>query len=58
MSLLRFVFVESEQMKDIQKLLCDYAAWNVEVLMHDAELEKLLDAAPSLEKVIFRLMWM
>ncbi|OJJ52157.1 hypothetical protein ASPSYDRAFT_62957 [Aspergillus sydowii CBS 593.65] len=24
-SLLRFVFVESEQMKDIQKLLCDYA---------------------------------
>lgn len=38
-SLLRFVFVESEQMKDIQKLLCDYAAWNVEVLMHDAESE-------------------
>ncbi|KAL3256746.1 hypothetical protein ABHI18_007351 [Aspergillus niger] len=57
-SLLRFVFVESEQMKDIQKLLCDYAAWNVEVLMHDSEFEKLLDAAPSLEKVIFRLMWM
>ncbi|KAJ5239888.1 hypothetical protein N7468_004507 [Penicillium chermesinum] len=40
----------------IQKLLCDYAAWNVEILMHDAGFEELLDAAPSLEKVIFRLM--
>ncbi|KAL4936308.1 hypothetical protein BDV06DRAFT_228024 [Aspergillus oleicola] len=56
-SLLRFVFVESEQMRDIQKLLCDYATWNVEVLMHDAEFQKFLDAVPSFEKVIFRSMW-
>ncbi|KAL2870126.1 uncharacterized protein BJX67DRAFT_346626 [Aspergillus lucknowensis] len=57
-SLLRFVFVESEPMKDIRKLLCDYATWNVEVLMRDVEFQKLLDAVPSLEKVIFRSMWM
>lgn len=40
-------------MKDIQKLLCDYAAWNMEVLMHDAEFQKLLDAVPPWEKASF-----
>lgn len=56
-SLLRFIFVESEQMQDVEKVMSDYAVWNVEVLMHDAEFHTLLDALPLLEKTIFRSMW-
>lgn len=41
--LLRFVFEESEYMENLQKILRDYAAWNVEILMRDVDFRLLLD---------------
>jgi hypothetical protein len=55
--LLRFVFEESEDMKNMQDILLDYAAWNIEILMCDADFPQLLERVPSLEKAIFRSMW-
>jgi hypothetical protein len=55
--LLRFIFEESEYMENMQDILRDYAVWNLEILMQDAEFDQLLDRVPSLEKAIFRSMW-
>lgn len=55
--LLRFVFEESEYMENMQDILRDYTAWNVEILMQDAGFQQLLDRVPPLEKAIFRSMW-
>ncbi|RHZ45040.1 uncharacterized protein CDV56_100457 [Aspergillus thermomutatus] len=41
--LLKFVFEESEYMQNMQDMLVDYAAWNVEILMRDADFQQLLD---------------
>ncbi|KAI9035455.1 uncharacterized protein KD926_003481 [Aspergillus affinis] len=54
---LRFVFEESECMENLQKILRDYAAWNVEILMRDTDFQQLLDRVPTLEKAIFSSMW-
>jgi hypothetical protein len=55
--LLKFVFEEIEDISDMQDVLVHYAAWNVEILMRDADFRQLLDRVPSLETAIFRLMW-
>jgi hypothetical protein len=55
--LLKFVFEEKENMHDMRDVLVHYAAWNVEILMRDADFRQLLDQVPSLEKAIFRAMW-
>jgi hypothetical protein len=44
-------------MENMQDILRDYAVWNLEILMQDAEFDQLLDRVPSLEKAIFRSMW-
>jgi hypothetical protein len=54
--LLKFVFEENEDMHDMRDVLIHYAAWNVEILMRDADFPKLIDRVPSLEKAIFRAM--
>lgn len=41
--LLRFVFEEIEYMESLQVILRDYAAWDVETLMWDADFQQLLD---------------
>ncbi|KAL4801660.1 hypothetical protein BDV18DRAFT_148488 [Aspergillus unguis] len=55
--LLKFVFEDSEYIENMHDILQDYAAWNVETLMQDADFQQLLDRVPSLQKAIFRLMW-
>lgn len=55
--LLRFVFVESEQMEDMERLLEYYVSWNVETMMQDMNFRCLLNRVPSIEKSIFRSMW-
>jgi hypothetical protein len=55
--LLKFVFEENEYKYELKVVLVDYAAWNVEILMRDADFRQLLDRVPSLEKAIFRAMW-
>ncbi|KAF5859930.1 hypothetical protein ETB97_002189 [Aspergillus alliaceus] len=40
--LLVFVFEESEHMKNLEEMLCDYMVWNVEMLMHNAEFKSFL----------------
>lgn len=55
--LLKFVFEENENMYELKVVLVDYAAWNVEILMRDADFRQLLDRVPSLERAIFRAMW-
>ncbi|KAH2790290.1 hypothetical protein KXW39_002482 [Aspergillus fumigatus] len=55
--LLKFVFEEIEDINDMQDVLVHYAAWNVEILMRDADFRQLLDRVPSLETAIFRLIW-
>lgn len=55
--LMKFVFEENEGMHDVRDTLVHYAAWNVEILMRDADFRQLLDRVPSLEKAIFRAMW-
>ncbi|KAF7164506.1 hypothetical protein CNMCM6106_001024 [Aspergillus hiratsukae] len=55
--LLKFVFEENEYMHEMQDVLVDYAAWNVEILMPDADFRQLLNRVPSLETAIFRSMW-
>lgn len=57
MELLKFVFEENEYMYELKVVLVDYAAWNVEILMRDADFRQLLDRVPSLETAIFRLIW-
>ena len=56
--LLRFVFEEIEYIESLRVVLRDYTAWNVEILMRDADFQQLLDKVPSLERAIFRSMWM
>ncbi|KAK9576872.1 hypothetical protein HCH54_001474 [Aspergillus fumigatus] len=56
--LLKFVFEENEYMYKLKVVLVDYAAWNVEILMRDADFRQLLSRVPSLETAIFRAMWM
>ncbi|EDP50806.1 hypothetical protein AFUB_071470 [Aspergillus fumigatus A1163] len=41
--LLKFVFEENEYMYELKVVLVDYAAWNVEILMQDADFRQLLD---------------
>jgi hypothetical protein len=55
--LLKFVFEDSEYMENMQDILRDYAVWNVETLMQDADFQQLLDRVPPLEKAIFHSMW-
>ncbi|KAL4780136.1 hypothetical protein BJX76DRAFT_60436 [Aspergillus varians] len=55
--LLKFVFEESEYMENMRDILRDYAVWNVEILMQDADFQELLNRVPSLEKAIFHSMW-
>jgi hypothetical protein len=55
--LLKFVFEESERLQEMQHVLVDYAAWNMEILMRDVDFQELLDRVPSLETAIFRSMW-
>jgi hypothetical protein len=55
--LLSFVFEDSEYMENMQDILQEYAVWNVEILIQDADFQQLLDRVPSLEKAIFRSMW-
>ncbi|KAB8227898.1 uncharacterized protein BDW43DRAFT_304288 [Aspergillus alliaceus] len=55
--LLSFVFEESEDMKNMQDMLLDYAAWNIEILLWDADFPQLLERIPLLENTIFRSMW-
>lgn len=50
-------FGDSEYMENMQDILQEYAVWNVEILMQDADFQRLLDRVPSLEKAIFRSMW-
>jgi hypothetical protein len=54
--LLKFIFKENEYKYELKVVLVDYAAWNVEILMQDADFQQLLDWVPSLEKAIFRAM--
>lgn len=61
-TLFKFVFeeVDSEEFEvigDIKDLLGDYALWNVESLMRDANFWFVLNGMPSLEKGLFRWMW-
>lgn len=56
-TLLKFVFEESECIEVIQMVLQHYVVWNVEILMCDADFRQLLDRVPTLEKAIFRSMW-
>ncbi|EAL90936.1 uncharacterized protein AFUA_1G16080 [Aspergillus fumigatus Af293] len=56
--LLKFVFEENEYMYELKVVLVDYAAWNVEILMRDADFRQLLSRVPFLEMAIFRAMWM
>jgi hypothetical protein len=51
------VFEDSEYMENMQDILRDYAAWNVEILMQNADFQRLLNRVPPLEKAIFRSMW-
>ncbi|KAJ5492689.1 hypothetical protein N7539_001435 [Penicillium diatomitis] len=42
---------------NIKNLLGDYALWNLEILMRDADFQLVLDKMPSLKKGFFRWMW-
>lgn len=46
--LLRFVFEEIKYIESLRVVLRDYAAWNMEIFMRDADFKQLLDKSSIL----------
>ncbi|KAJ5212496.1 uncharacterized protein N7498_004142 [Penicillium cinerascens] len=55
--LLQFFFEDSEHIENMRGVLRDYVVWKVEIMVQDADFQKLLERIPSLEKAVFRSTW-